>query len=69
MPRRLEHRDRVRELGDAPVPFLYDAHALFFSDDVITLEKNLEFDEDRPTVRTGWPRSSPRCRASAPAPE
>ena len=31
MTRRLEPTDRIRELGDASVPFLYDAHALFFS--------------------------------------
>ncbi|WP_425954835.1 DUF4041 domain-containing protein [Xylanimonas sp. McL0601] len=33
MTRRLEPMDRVRELGDASVPFKYDVHALFFSDD------------------------------------
>ncbi len=41
MTRRLEPRDRVRELGDASVPFLYDTHALFFSDDAVTLENDL----------------------------
>lgn len=41
MTRRLEPRDRVRELGDASVPFLYDTHALFFSDDAVTLENEL----------------------------
>lgn len=41
MTRRLEPKDRVRELGDASVPFLYDTHALFFSDDAITLENEL----------------------------
>lgn len=41
MTRRLEPRDRVRELGDASVPFLYDTHALFFSDDAVTLERAL----------------------------
>ncbi|MER7072995.1 DUF4041 domain-containing protein [Terrabacter sp. NPDC000476] len=41
MTRRLEPRDRVRELGDASVPFTYDIHALFFSDDAITLEHEL----------------------------
>jgi hypothetical protein len=38
MTRRLEPRVRVRELGDASVPFPYDVHALFFSDDAVTLE-------------------------------
>jgi hypothetical protein len=41
MTRRLEPRDRVRELGDASVPFLYDTHALFFSEDAVTLENEL----------------------------
>jgi hypothetical protein len=41
MTRRLEPLDRVRELGDASVPFPYDVHALFFSDDAITLENQL----------------------------
>jgi hypothetical protein len=41
MTRRLEPLDRVRELGDASVPFPYDVHALFFSDDAVTLENHL----------------------------
>ena len=41
MTRRLEPRDRVRELGDASVPFPFDIHALFFSDDAVTLENEL----------------------------
>ncbi|MCY7413274.1 MAG: DUF4041 domain-containing protein [Salinibacterium sp.] len=41
MTRRLEPLDRVRELGDASVPFRYDVHALFFSDDAVTLENEL----------------------------
>jgi len=41
MTRRLEPRDRIRELGDASVPFTYDTHALFFSDDAVTLENQL----------------------------
>ncbi len=41
MTRRLEPRDRIRELGDASVPFRYDTHALFFSDDAIRLEGEL----------------------------
>lgn len=41
MTRRLEPLDRIRELGDASVPFRYDVHALFFSDDAISLENEL----------------------------
>jgi hypothetical protein len=41
MTRRLEPMDRVRELGDASVPFRYDVHAIHFSDDAVTLEHEL----------------------------
>ena len=33
--------DRVRELGDASVPFGFDVHALFFSDDAVGVEAEL----------------------------
>lgn len=41
MTRRLEPVDRVRELGDASVPFPFDVHALFFAEDAVTLENEL----------------------------
>jgi hypothetical protein len=41
MTRRNEPMDRVRELGDASVPFRYDVHALIFSHDAVTLETQL----------------------------
>lgn len=41
MTRRLEPKDRIRELGDASVPFEFDVHALIFSDDAPSLEKTL----------------------------
>ncbi len=41
MTRRLEPMDRVRELGDASVPFRYDVHTLIFSNDAVGLETNL----------------------------
>ncbi len=41
LTRRLEPMDRVRELGDASVPFPFDVHALFFSEDAVTLENEL----------------------------
>ena len=41
MTRRLEPMDRVRELGDASVPFKFDVHALFFSDDAVGVEREL----------------------------
>lgn len=41
MTRRLDPRDRVRELGDASVPFKFDVHAFIFSEDAVTLETQL----------------------------
>lgn len=41
MTRRLDPLDRVRELGDASVPFRYDVHALIFSEDAVGLEGDL----------------------------
>jgi hypothetical protein len=41
MTRRLEPMDRVRELGDASVPFPFDVHALFFSEDAVAVEAEL----------------------------
>ena len=41
MTRRLEPMDRVRELGDASVPFPFDVHALFFADDAVAVEQEL----------------------------
>lgn len=41
MTRRLDPRDRVRELGDASVPFKFDVHALVFSEDAVGLESEL----------------------------
>lgn len=41
MTRRLEPKDRIRELGDASVPFEFDIHAMLFSDDAPGLEKAL----------------------------
>lgn len=41
MTRRLEPNDRVRELGDASVPFQFDIHAMIYSDEAPTLENEL----------------------------
>jgi hypothetical protein len=41
MTRRLDPNDRIRELGDASVPFHYDVHALVFSDDAVGLETRM----------------------------
>lgn len=41
MTRRLEPTERIKELGDASVPFEFDIHAMIFSDDAPKLEKIL----------------------------
>lgn len=41
MTRRLEPEDRVKELGDASVPFQFDIHAMIYSEDAPTLENEL----------------------------
>ncbi len=41
MTRRLDPLDRVRELGDASVPFDFDVHAIIYSDDAPALENTL----------------------------
>ena len=41
MTRRLEPLDRVKELGDASVPFLFDIHAMIYSNDAPNMEKAL----------------------------
>ena len=49
MTRRLEPLDRVKELGDASVPFLFDVHAMIYSENAPNLEKTLHraFDDRR----------------------
>lgn len=41
MTRRLEPEDRIKELGDASVPFQFDIHAMIFSEDAPALENSL----------------------------
>lgn len=41
LTRRLDPVDRIRELGDASVPFTFDTHAIIYSDDAPSLEKAL----------------------------
>lgn len=52
LTRRLDPSDRVRELGDASVPFLFDTHAMIYSDEAPRLEAALhsEFDDRRINV-------------------
>jgi len=41
MTRRLDPMERIRELGDASVPFEFDVHAVIFSEDAPALEATL----------------------------
>jgi hypothetical protein len=41
MTRRLDPMDRVRELSDASVPFNFDVHAMFFSEDAYGIEAEM----------------------------
>ena len=41
MTRRLEPLERVKELGSASVPFLFDVHAMIYSENAPELEANL----------------------------
>ncbi len=49
MTRRLEPMDRVKELGDASVPFEFDVHAMIYSEDAPALERRMHeaFQEKR----------------------
>lgn len=49
LTRRLDPLDRVRELGDASVPFTFDVHAIIYSDDAPALERalHMEFESSR----------------------
>lgn len=49
LTRRLEPDDRVRELGDASVPFTFDTHAMIYSEEAPALEAALhnEFSDRR----------------------
>lgn len=49
LTRRLVPQDRIRELGDASVPFEFDVHAMIQSEDAPTLERELhaQFEEYR----------------------
>ncbi len=41
LTRRQIPQDRIDELGDASVPFRFDVHAIFFSEDAVSLENEL----------------------------
>lgn len=52
LTRRLDPMDRVKELGDASVPFSFDVHGIIYSEDAPRLENELHqhFDDKRVNV-------------------
>ncbi len=56
LTRRLEPADRIKELGDASVPFPFDVHMMISSDDAPTLEKALHHALHRHRVNKANPR-------------
>jgi Domain of unknown function (DUF4041)/T5orf172 domain len=58
MTRRLAPMDRVRELGDASVPFPFDVHAMVYVDDAPALETVLSDNYISPTTTTRSPQIS-----------
>ena len=50
MTRRLEPQDRVRELGDASVPFPFDVHMMISCDDAPSLENALHRESHKQRV-------------------
>lgn len=65
MTRRLEPLERIHELGDASVPFRFDVHALFFSDDAVTLERQLH--EHFASRRMNWANDRKEFFFASPA--
>ncbi|WP_230532710.1 DUF4041 domain-containing protein [Microvirga roseola] len=53
LTRRLDPADRIRELGDASVPFTFDTHAIIYSDDAPALERALHNEFEKYRVNAG----------------
>lgn len=65
LTRRLEPLDRIYELGDASVPFRFDVHAIFFSEDAVSLEKELH--EHFSACRVNWANDRKEFFFASPA--
>lgn len=52
LTRRLDPNDRVKELGDASVPFLFDTHAMIYSDEAPALEAALHTEFENRRINT-----------------
>jgi hypothetical protein len=55
LTRRLKPEERIAELGDASVPFRFDVHAIYFSEDAVRLEGELH--EHFAARRMNWANS------------
>lgn len=56
--RRLDPNDRIRELGDASVPFRFDTQAIIFSEDAVGLERNSTSDSSSSVSTASTPAGS-----------
>lgn len=65
LTRRLEPLDRIYELGDASVPFRFDVHAIFFSEDAVSLENELH--EHFSACRVNWANNRKEFFFASPA--
>ena len=65
LTRRLEPLDRINELGDASVPFRFDVHAIYFSEDAVKLENELH--EHFASRRMNWANSRKEFFFASPA--
>jgi hypothetical protein len=65
LTRRLEPLERIYELGDASVPFHYDVHAIFFSEDAVGLESELH--KHFASQRVNWMNERKEFFFAAPA--
>lgn len=65
LTRRLEPVERIKELGDASVPFGFDVHAIFFSEDAVGLESQLH--ERFSAQRLNWANNRKEFFFASPA--
>ncbi len=65
LTRRLEPLERIYELGDASVPFRYDVHAIYFSEDAVRLENELH--ECFSSRRVNWVNNRKEFFFASPA--
>jgi hypothetical protein len=65
LTRRLEWQERIDELGDASVPFRFDKHAIFFSEDAVSLENYLH--EHFAARRVNWANNRKEFFFASPA--